>query len=174
MAATSTLTAARGTLLSIALRLTSFLLSQLTVRFVSVAALGKASIPLELLLSTALFVGREGFRLALTKEIGNDRDDAKQSGNTTRNNELNNVEKSRRRDQQIINVSWLSVPVGALLSMLALLIHLQNCNRNTPDSEHDTQTEYTLLDYKVAGMLYCLASFIESLSEPLVNLAFRN
>ena len=46
------LTAARGTLLSIALRLASFILSQATVRFVSAAALGKASVPLELLLGT--------------------------------------------------------------------------------------------------------------------------
>mmetsp|Transcript_1504 Transcript_1504/g.3189 ORF Transcript_1504/g.3189 Transcript_1504/m.3189 type:complete len:632 (-) Transcript_1504:142-2037(-) len=169
MSDTTTLTAARGTLLSIALRLTSFLLSQLTVRFVSAAALGKASIPLELLLSTALFVGREGFRLALTKEIGSgedgDGDDRNRHGGVA-----DTMKKEKQqRDQQITNVSWLSVPTGAILALLALLVHLHKCNTNNNTHSDDTQDEYyALLDYKLAGLLYCLASFIESLSEPLV------
>jgi oligosaccharide translocation protein RFT1 len=163
----STLTAARGTLLSIALRLFSFLLSQLTVRFVSAAALGKASIPLELLLSTALFVGREGFRLALTKEIGGDGDDAKQHGDVDRDDDARRTAgwNNKQRSQQIINVSWLSVPVGAILSLLALSMHLHRCNKDDYDSDQDP---YALLDYKLAGILYCIASFVESLSEPLV------
>jgi len=174
------LTAARGTLLSIALRLSSFLLSQLTVRFVSAAALGKASVPLELLLSTTLFVGREGFRLALTKEIGN------QTGgrqNTKTVNERDSAEKKRkneglnaakdklrrdRRDQQTINVSWLSVPLGTFLSILALLVHLYQCNSNDIGYVEEIDSKYSSLDYKLAGILYCIASFVESLSEPLV------
>lgn len=148
--------AARGTLLSIALRLTSFLLSQLTIRSVSAAALGKASIPLELLLSTSLFIGREGFRLALTKEIGDD-------GCLKRTNE-----QQKNKDQQLINVSWLSIPVGAIVSSFALLIHLRKCSTNSMDSDQDTQGDYSQWDYKLAGIMYCLASFIESLSEPLV------
>jgi oligosaccharide translocation protein RFT1 len=166
MSGSSFLTAARGTLLSIILRLLSFLLSQLTVRFVAAATLGKASIPLELLLSTALFVGREGFRLALTREYGGGdgenfdrRDDDATTGRTM---EWNN---KKQRDQQIINVSWLSVPVGAILSFLALSMHLRGCNNEDFDSN---QEPYALWDYKLAGILYCLASFVESLSEPLV------
>ncbi len=149
------LTAARGTLLSIALRLASFILSQATVRFVSAAALGKASVPLELLLGTALFVSREGFRLALTKESGKKRDvDAKES---------------RLLEQRNINVSWLSVPLGALISMIAMYMHLSTCNNNNSiTSEGEITSEHELLDYKIAGVLYCFASFIESLSEPLV------
>lgn len=130
-------TVARGTLLSIGLRLLSFVLSQLTVRFVSAGALGQASIPLELLLSTALFVGREGFRLALTKA---------------------EVRNGDPRDARITNVSWLTVPVGALLAVVAAFVHLHQCGQN----------EDTTLDYKLAGMLYCLAAFVESLAEPLV------
>lgn len=130
-------TVARGTLLSIGLRLLSFVLSQLTVRFVSAGVLGQASIPLELLLSTALFVGREGFRLALTKA---------------------EVRNGDPRDARITNVSWLTVPVGALLAVVAAFVHLHQCGQN----------EDTTLDYKLAGMLYCLAAFVESLAEPLV------
>ena len=171
MAANTTLTAARGTILSIILRLTSFLLSQLTVRFVSAAALGKASIPLELLLSTSLFVGREGFRLALTKELGETtavgtaNDDS--VGDENKDNQQQHQQQQRLNDkgQRIINVSWLSIPTGALLSCIALLLHLQNCNNQQHDDESDY---YASFDYKLAGVLYCLASFIESCSEPLV------
>ena len=164
--AASTLTAARGTLLSIALRLLSFLLSQLTVRFVSAATLGKASVPLELLLSTALFVGREGFRLALTKEIGGDGDDDRDGDVDRRDMDATGeIERNKWRDQQIANVSWLAVPVGAVLSLLALSMHLHGCGKDDVDSD---QEPYELWDYKLAGILYCLASFVESLSEPLV------
>ena len=121
-------TAARGAFLSSLLRLASFLLSQLTVRFVSASAMGKASIPLELLLGTALFVGREGFRLALTKERGRQHN-----------------REQQKRDQRIINVSWLSVPTGALISVLALSVHLLSCQKNSNNNNE-------LLDYKVAGM----------------------
>jgi oligosaccharide translocation protein RFT1 len=124
MSANATTAAARGTLLSILLRLFSFLLSQLTVRFVSASALGKASIPLELLLGTALFVGREGFRLGLTKEIANDEDGLKSREKTNGNGD----EKAElERKQKIVNVSWLSVPIGALLSTGALIFHLYSC-----------------------------------------------
>ena len=153
----NTASAARGTLFSIALRLASFLLSQLTFRLVSAASLGKASISLELLLSTALFVGREGFRLALTKEVGGD-------GSVER--------KKQWRDQQLINVSWLSIPAGAVVSILALFMHLHNCNNIGPDM--NMQPEYLLWDYKLAGMLYCLSSFIETLSEPLLIRCLQN
>lgn len=160
----NTITAARGTLLSIALRLLSFLLSQLTVRFVSASALGIASIPLELLLSSTLFIGREGFRLALTKEIGvDDCDDAA-------DDKYIKKMKGKKRHQQLINVSWLSVPIGAALSLLALLFHLHKCTTITDQiGNGDSDDKHAQhLDYKVAGILYCLSSFIEIMAEPLV------
>lgn len=156
MAAKLGMTAARGTLISIALRLASFLLSQATVRFVSAAALGKASVPLELLLGTALFVSREGFRLALTKE-------------STKKSDADAKDGRRVEQQKMINVSWLSVPLGAIISMIAMYMHLSTCDHNRSiASEGESKSEYELLDYKLAGALYCFASFIESLSEPLV------
>jgi len=146
---------AHGTLLSIALRIASFILSQATVRFVSAAVLGKASVPLELLLGTALFVSREGFRLALTKESGKESDADVRDG---------------RMEQQTTNVSWLSVPLGAIISMIAMYMHLRSCNKSSSslESEGSIRNEHEFLDYKMAGILYCLASFVESLSEPLV------
>lgn len=145
------LKAARGTLLSIALRLTSFILSQATVRFVSAAALGKASVPLELLLGTALFVSREGFRLALTKDVTEKKG---YDGHT--------------QQQQMINVAWLSVSLGTMISMFAMYLHIHTCNNQNKGGGEEAQSENEATDYKIAGILYCLASFIESLSEPLV------
>jgi len=149
--------AAHGTILSILLRLLSFILSQLTIRLISVSTLGSASIPLELLLSSTLFIGREGFRLALTKEVANTNDGKKDKGS---------IEKRDSEQQQLINVSWLSIPVGAVLSLFALLIHLNNCKVNNYSS--DNNEDISLLDYKLAGILYCLSSFIETLAEPIV------
>ncbi len=146
------LKAARGTLLSIALRLTSFILSQATVRFVSAAALGKASVPLELLLGTSLFVSREGFRLALTKDV----------------TEKKSYDGHTQQQQQMINVAWLSVPLGTMISMFAMYLHIHTCNNQNKGGGEETQSENEATDYKMAGILYCLASFIESLSEPLV------
>ena len=134
-------TAARGTLLLIALRLLSFLLSQLTVRYVSASVLGKASIRLELLLSTSLFVGREGFRLALTREADDDEGDEdayRREGDDDAKGKGGHLERDddAMRDQRIINVSWLTVPAGAILSTLALYAHLRGCNGSGSDDDN--------------------------------------
>eukprot|EP00978_Attheya_sp_CCMP212_P047920 scaffold449572_cov39-Attheya_sp.AAC.1 len=57
----ATRAAARGTLFSLGLRVFSFGLTQVTMRFVDPTVLGRASVQLELLLNTALFLSREGF-----------------------------------------------------------------------------------------------------------------
>lgn len=172
--------AARGTLISIILRIASFLLSQLTVRFVSASALGKASIPLELLLGTALFVGREGFRLALTKEVSehdsivnDDVGDKDYDDNERNKNQSNMKHKNEMHThQKIVNVSWLSIPTGAVLSIAALIMHLHSCKYlslpQTDAATSDDLAKLNAFDYKIAGMLFCLASFVESLAEPLI------
>jgi len=172
--------AARGTLISIILRIASFLLSQLTVRFVSASALGKASIPLELLLGTSLFVGREGFRLALTKEVSehnstvnDDVGDREYDENERNKNQSNMKQKQGMHTRQkIVNVSWLSIPTGAVLSIAALIMHLHSCKYlslpKTDAATSDDLARLNAFDYKIAGMLFCLASFIESLAEPLI------
>ena len=59
-----------GTLSNMMVRLVSFGCTQIVFRLLKddIAALGQASIPLELLLTTTLFTSREGFRLSLTKQ----------------------------------------------------------------------------------------------------------
>ena len=60
--------AARGTLFTLVLRLISFVCTQLTIRALDPSTLG-TSIQLELILTTILFISREGFRLALTQNV---------------------------------------------------------------------------------------------------------
>ena len=65
---TVTRAAARGTLYTLVLRLVSFGCTQLTIRALDPSTLG-TNIKLELLLTTVLFISREGFRLALTQNV---------------------------------------------------------------------------------------------------------
>ncbi|CAB9503941.1 Protein RFT1 homolog [Seminavis robusta] len=92
--------AASGTVWSIAVKLLSFLCTQVSFRLLgdNIAALGQAAIQLELLLTTVLFVSREGFRLSLTK--------------TTAENDT-------------WNVAWLSIPVSTAAALLAFVWHMQ-------------------------------------------------
>jgi oligosaccharide translocation protein RFT1 len=97
---TITQRAIRGTLWTLLLRLVSFICTQSTLRFLdNPSILGRASIQLELLLTTVLFVSREGFRLALTRNL-----DEKQADN-------------------VWNVAWLSLPMSLAVSLVALTWH---------------------------------------------------
>lgn len=129
--AASARAAARGTMWTVSLKLLSFAATQWTLRTLDPVALGKASIQLELMLSTTLFVAREGFRLALTKP---DTD---------------------------FNVAWISPQVGTLASVLALSVHWV----------YGDQDDF---DYRLAGFLYCLASWIEAWAEPWALWSLRN
>lgn len=123
--------AARGTLSTLVLRLISFVCTQLTIRALDPSTLG-TNIQLELLLTTILFISREGFRLALTQNVV----------------------------PETWTVAWLTIPVVTVFSGSTLLLHLLFSATNDAD-------------YKVAGILYCLASWIEGCGEPAVLFFLR-
>lgn len=92
-----TVAAARGTLWSIGLRILSFLCTQWTIRSLDdPSILGRATIQLELMLTTVLFLSREGFRLALTKNI----------------------------QPESWPLVWYTMPFSLIISCLALFWHL--------------------------------------------------
>jgi oligosaccharide translocation protein RFT1 len=122
--------AARGTLMTLLLRLISFACTQWTFRVLDPSTLGKANIQLELLLTTVLFISREGFRLSLTRNIS----------------------------PQNWSVAWLTIPLVSVVACGALVWHL----RVSSDA-----------DYRMAGILYCLASWIEGCAEPAVLYCLR-
>jgi oligosaccharide translocation protein RFT1 len=168
MAQNSTASAAAGDLYSILLRLLSFTLSQLTLRFVDPLTLGKASIRLELICSTTvLFLGREGFRLALLRiadDNDNDKDDPNDKGNKKR---------MSSRSRQVNNVAWLSVPVSLCLAAIALTFHLCTYREVVFRQSGSTANTDEVYDYKMAGIFYCLATAIEILSEPCMIACLR-
>ena len=86
--------AARGTLATFALRLVSFGCTQYTLRVLDPSTLGRALVQLDLLLTTILFVSREGFRLALTRNV---------------------------TDDATWNVAWWSIPMVTLVGVLAVV-----------------------------------------------------
>ena len=170
------LAAARGTAYGFLLRIISFTLSQLTLRFVDPVALGRASIRLELLLNTALFLGREGFRLALIRTDSESIIRSKSDEKVTTGQELEADLISSNKHKTINNVSWLSIPVGVILSFVALFAHMYSCNHMKKSTLNNSMTIFddnSEQDYKIAGILYCVAAFVESLAEPLVIKAMQ-
>lgn len=99
----STQAAARGTLRSLLLRIISFACTQWTIRVLDASTLGKANIQLELLLTTILFVSREGFRLSMTRNISTDN----------------------------FNVAWLTIPLSTVVSSIALAWHLSRYSHSS-------------------------------------------
>ena len=89
-------------MLQVFTRLATFVMNQILFRFVSPQVLGITGIELELLLSTILFLSREGFRLALLRAPSS-----------------STAEKLRVDDRQIVvNESYIPIVLGAATSIL--------------------------------------------------------
>ena len=155
--------ATRGTIASILLKIFTFATNQLVLRSVNRKILGETSIQLDLLLRTSLFLGREGFRVALLRTSANSSSDCNNSNNSK--GQQRATRKYHGNDKDLLkvssareNVAWLTIPLGFILSIFALLFHLRRSSLSSTTSN----------DYRLAGCYYCLAAFIECISEPLV------
>jgi len=98
-----------GALLNVGQKLVSFALNQALVRWTSPEVFGMASVQLELLLSTMLFLSREGIRLALLRE------------------KLN----TRAQVQRFVNLSWLP---SAILCLISVGLAVWGAVQQTPSS----------------------------------------
>ena len=101
--------AARGALATLLLRAASFACTQAALRSADPSALGRAMVQLDLLLTTVLFVSREGFRLALTRNLAPGGAGAGDSSDG---------------ESAFWNAAWCSVPAATAASLLALGWHL--------------------------------------------------
>lgn len=99
----NTASASRGVrwilLFNVFQKLLTFSMNQVIVRLSSPEVFGIAAVQLELLLSTLLFLSREGIRLAL----------------------LRSVVSNRRELQQFVNMSWLPATLVCLLTAVIYL-----------------------------------------------------
>ncbi|KAH9477026.1 Oligosaccharide translocation protein RFT1 [Psilocybe cubensis] len=124
----------------------TFLLNQALFRLASPAAFGAASIQLELLLGTILFLSREGVRGALLRR-----------GNAS------NKEKIKRTDPSTtMNLAFLPLIAGIPLALFTTLLY----TTYTASQEIRAQPHF-----KTAVALYAGAAVVELLSEPFYNVA---
>lgn len=113
-------------------RIFTFILNTAMLRYVSADVFGYAASDMELLLSTILFISREAVRLVALRATGS-------------------VLAHSRQRQQLVNLAWLPVFVGCLMSTIAgTAVGL-----------------YSPVHERASTQIYCIAAAIESLSEPL-------
>src|SRR5581483_2417721 len=98
-------------------RLATFVLHQIVLRYTDPATFGIASVQLELLLATILFLSREGFRCALLRGCGDttaaDHDEKlSKEPIIFANSPIGSIQK-------ITNLSYVPIPIGMITTFLA-------------------------------------------------------
>ncbi|KAF9362893.1 Oligosaccharide translocation protein rft1 [Mortierella sp. NVP85] len=164
-------------LLQFVSRMLTFTLNQVLLRFTTAATLGIASVQLELLLNTILFLSREGVRCAAIRVSDDAIDTNASSGNnnssnsssakdttttTTRNLTMPQPGSEAYRLQKLVNMVYAPIPVGAFMTCLAVGYHL---------SLVDDATEALYPGFRVSIYLYGLSALIELLAEPMFMVA---
>lgn len=144
LVSTSLASASSLVLLQLFSRVFTFILNQLLVRLVSPQVFGTAAIQFELLLSTILFLSREGIRNALLRasRISNADKDGTKSNDT---------------ETLVSNIALLPVLLGVPITILSAFTYIGASSESTRSQPHFTLSVF----------IYALAAFCELLSEPL-------
>ncbi|TKY85997.1 hypothetical protein EX895_004822 [Sporisorium graminicola] len=145
-------------LLQVSARALTFVLNQLLVRLVSPSIFGLANIQLELLLSTILFLSRDGFRTILIRNepVGSSSESTEDAGKPTgpRGGIPNSVH----------NITLMPIPIGFVLTVAACTAYVRYIS---PDAMHAVPT------FHVSIALYALGALSELAYEPLLIRAVR-
>ncbi|ORZ26290.1 Rft protein-domain-containing protein [Lobosporangium transversale] len=167
-------------LLQFVSRMLTFTLNQVLLRFTSAETLGIASVQLELLLNTILFLSREGVRCAairVSDDNGEDNNDPiKKNGDNSQSRQKNYTQHQDRqissspplpgseeyRLQKLINMVYAPIPIGAFMTLAAVGYYL---------SHVDNASEMRFPGYRLSIVLYGLAALIELLAEPMFMVA---
>lgn len=152
-------------LLQFVSRMLTFTLNQVLLRFTSAETLGIASVQLELLLNTILFLSREGVRCAAIR-VSDDSTEGKE-GTTSSDNK--GTEKMRLtpgseayRLQKLVNMVYAPIPVGALMTCLAVGYYLLQVT---------DVSEGLFPGYRLSIYLYGISALVELLAEPMFMVA---
>ncbi|CAG8711248.1 14913_t:CDS:2, partial [Acaulospora morrowiae] len=133
----------------------TFTLHQIVLRFTDPATFGIASVQLELLLATILFLSREGFRCALLRG-GDDTSDVDELASPSAENVV--FANSRKGSvQKITNISWIPIPIGMLTAFLACAFYIFYATEETLAAPY----------YVTSVVLYGLSALGELMVEPL-------
>ncbi|ORZ36105.1 Rft protein-domain-containing protein [Catenaria anguillulae PL171] len=126
-------------------KLITFFCNQLLLRQVTPEIFGIASIQLELLVSTLLFLAREPIRLAVLRVPALDE----------------NGKPIQQTLQRLVNLAWLPPLVGVPLAVVLYLYYTTS-----------SMAVLSLPGYQTAVMLYALGSMCDLLSEPFYTMCF--
>ncbi|EKM51688.1 uncharacterized protein PHACADRAFT_261981 [Phanerochaete carnosa HHB-10118-sp] len=137
LVSTSLASASSLVLLQLLSRVFTFVLNQALVRLVTPQVFGTASIQFELLLSTILFLSREGVRNALLRSTAN--------------------KAQPRQSALTYNISLLPVLLGIPVAVTTVCIYLFSSSSTTSSQPR----------FHLSAIIYALAAFFELLSEPL-------
>ncbi|KAH8085417.1 Rft-1-domain-containing protein [Cristinia sonorae] len=148
-------------LLQLFSRLFTFALNQALVRLVSPQAFGTAAIQFELLLSTILFLSREGVRNALlrAKTPATGQDESADTNDKPTEKKRKSVKTAATEDVSsslITNISLLPVLLGIPTTLVTTFLYTRNASAQTSSQPH----------FHLAVTLYALAGLLELLSEP--------
>ncbi|KAJ4474497.1 Rft-1-domain-containing protein [Lentinula aciculospora] len=151
--AMSTLTSLMG--LQLFTRLFTFILNQSLSRLASPIAYGIAAIQFELMLSTILFLSREGVRGALLR-VKSASDNIPTTGKAM---------SDRKADTSAaMNVGFVPIILGVPLALGTSLLYLTSAGTETRIQPH----------FKPAVAVYVAAAVMELLAEPMHNMAMVN
>ncbi|KAF9149166.1 Oligosaccharide translocation protein rft1 [Linnemannia schmuckeri] len=153
-------------LLQFVSRMLTFTLNQVLLRFTSAETLGIASVQLELLLNTILFLSREGVRCAAIRVS----DDSAEKEDETTSLDKKEKDKEMRiapgseayRLQKLVNMVYAPIPVGALMTCLAVGYSLIQVTDKSEDN---------FPGYRLSIYLYGISALIELLAEPMFMVA---
>jgi len=145
-------------------RMATFVLHQIVLRYTDPATFGIASVQLELLLATILFLSREGFRCALLR------------GSDVTTVDYNERSQEKLKDsiifanspigsiQKITNLSYVPIPIGMITTFLTCAFYIF----------YATEESLAKPYYVTSVVLYGLAAFGELIIEPLYIAAMDN
>lgn len=132
-------------------RLFTFVLNQSMLRMASPEAFGTAAIQFELMLSTILFLSREGVRNALLRAWPGTilKDESQVAHPTT----------PHLRSSAVTNMAFFPVILGLPLAVATSFLYVNIAGSDTRSQPH----------FNLAISLYAIAAVMELLSEPMHN-----
>ncbi|GJJ79113.1 oligosaccharide translocation protein RFT1 [Entomortierella parvispora] len=165
-------------LLQFVSRMLTFTLNQVLLRFTTAETLGIASVKLELLLNTILFLSREGVRCAAIRVSDDTKDTADNTGAGAGSSGSTDSKDSKRKEskdsaiirpgteayrlQKLVNMVYAPIPVGVIMTCAAVSYYL---------SQVDDLSEAKSPGYRLSIYLYGLSALIELLAEPMFMVA---
>ena len=147
-------------LLQIASRGLTFIVNQILLRFLTPKILGVAN-QLELFCISTLYLARESIRVSVQRQGGAITEPDSKTGPVTRSSEKDAKNDHTRRIQEVVNLSWIAVGLGVILTFVFTWLYLRKADT--------AMLEIPWIS--TALPIYSLAIIVEALNEPCFAIA---